>query len=305
MKKYIIILVYLISINISTYSQGVAINETGNPPNNSAILDVESTSKGILFPRMTSTQMNAIVSPVAGLQIFNTSNECMYYYNGTSWIDLQTCDCGTVTDYDGNTYQAIKINNQCWMAENLKVTHYSNGDAIHLITSGTIWGALADNNTDDAFCYYDNNSSSEYGALYTWAAAMGDNGVSSNTNPSQVQGVCPNGWHLPSDAEWTELTDYLSGEGVAGGKMKETGTSHWNFPNTGATNESEFTGLPAGFRTDDFGDFVNANSYCFFWSSTQENATDAWYRQLAYSNDNTNRWYDKKSYGFSVRCIRD
>jgi uncharacterized protein (TIGR02145 family) len=111
----------------------------------------------------------------------------------------------TVTDYDGNVYNTITIGNQTWMAENLRVTKYPNGTPIPLATDNIAWANLEDNGTDDAYCYYNNNASGEantYGALYTWAAAMGDNAVSSSSNPSGVQGVCPNGWHLPSDDEW-------------------------------------------------------------------------------------------------------
>ena len=132
----------------------------------------------------------------------------------TEIFDFYTCK-----DYDTNDYTSVTIGNQVWMAENLKATHYPNGTAIPYVTDNTAWGNLGDNNTDDAYCYYNNNAGGEagtYGALYTWAAAMGDNAVSSSTNPSGVQGACPAGWHLPSDAEWTELTDYLGGTSVAG-----------------------------------------------------------------------------------------
>lgn len=104
---------------------------------------------------------------------------------------------------------------------------------IPLVTDNTQWDNLGDNSTDKAYCYYNNNANNEadtYGALYTLAAAT--NGTTSSTNPSGVQGVCPAGWHLPSDEEWTELTDYLGEESVAGGKLKETGTTHWISPNT-------------------------------------------------------------------------
>ena len=117
----------------------------------------------------------------------------------------------TLVDYDGNFYQTVQIGNQVWMTENLKVTHYADGTTIPLVTDNTAWGNLDDNNTDKAYCYYNNDANGEgdiYGTLYTWAAAM--NGASSSSaNPSGVQGVCPTGWHLPSNAEWTELTDYL------------------------------------------------------------------------------------------------
>ena len=116
----------------------------------------------------------------------------------------------TVTDIDNNTYRTVKIGNQVWMAENLKTTHYPDGREIRQITSSSYWANLSNNNTADFFCYYFNNMSGEkdiYGTLYTYAAAMGDNAVSSNRNPSGIQGVCPSGWHLPSEGEWEELID--------------------------------------------------------------------------------------------------
>ncbi len=117
----------------------------------------------------------------------------------------------TVADYDGNTYKTIKIGKQWWMAENLKVTHYDDGTAISLVTSDTAWASLGNNSTDKAYCYHSNNENGEkdtYGALYTWAAAMNGAG-SSSANPSGTQGVCPTGWHLPSDKEWKQLEMYL------------------------------------------------------------------------------------------------
>ena len=210
-----------------------------------------------------------------------------------------------VKDYDGNVYGAVKIGNQIWMAENLKVTHYPDGTPIPLVTDNTAWGNLGNNNTDDAYCFYNNDANSEYGALYTWAAAMGDNAVSSNTNPSGVQGVCPAGWHLPSDAELTELADYLGGTSIAGGKLKETGTTHWNSPNTGATNESGFSALPGGYRNSNSGSFNAQNFYGYLWSTTEDVATIVWYRYLTYNNSNVYRNDDYKSLGFSVRCLRD
>jgi uncharacterized protein (TIGR02145 family) len=116
--------------------------------------------------------------------------------------------------------------------------------------------------------------------------------------------ACPDGWHLPSDAEWTELTDYLGGESVAGGKLKETGTTHWASPNTGATNETGFTALPGGYRFN-FGAFSNIGIYGFWWSATESNATHAWYRDMFYGYCNVSRIDYNKEVGFSVRCLRD
>jgi len=210
----------------------------------------------------------------------------------------------TVTDFDGNIYHTVQIGNQVWMTENLKVTHYPDGTEIPLVTDDIAWADLADNNTDDAYCRYNNDTNSEYGILYTWAAAMGDNAVSSDANPSGVQGICPAGWHIPSDAEWTELSTYLGGEGVAGGKLKESGTVHWNSPNTGADNSSGFTALPGGLRGFN-GGFHDVGLYGYWWSSTENTNLHAWFRRLDSSAPGMVRDYYNKSNGYSVRCIKN
>ena len=196
-----------------------------------------------------------------------------------------------VRDYDGNYYNTIKIGNQIWMADNLKTTHYANGDAI---PDGTGAGDIS-GETDPKywFAYNDDlNNIYTYGRLYTWYTI------------TDSRNVCPDGWHVPSDAEWTQLTDYLGGASVAGGKLKETGTTHWNSPNTGATNESGFTALPGGYRYYN-GSFNFIGYYGFWWSSTENGATDAWRRDLYYNGAYFYRNNFNKKYGFSVRCVRD
>jgi len=208
-----------------------------------------------------------------------------------------------IKDIDGNIYNTVKIGNQIWMAEDLKVTHYPNGDAIPLITDNTTWGNLADDNTSDAYSYYDNSSANAttYGALYTYAAAIGDNWARDNT---ANQGVCPDGWHLPTDAEWTTLTDYLGGTSVAGGKMKEIGTTHWNSPNSGADNSSGFSALPSGYRNDYNGTFYYLGRNGYWWSATESGST-ANRRRLYYDGPDVTSLNNNKSRGFSVRCVRD
>jgi len=131
-----------------------------------------------------------------------------------------------------------------------------------------------------------------------------DGEASSTTNPSGIQGVCPAGWHLPSDAEWTELTDYLGGTSDACGKLKETGTTHWNGQNTVATNETGFTALPGGIR-DDSGSFYDIGDGGLWWSATEYVSNIAWYRSMYYNGFNVDRGNDGKELGFSVRCVRD
>src|SRR5690554_267685 len=191
---------------------------------------------------------------------------------------------------DGNVYKIITIGDQVWMAENLAYLPSVN--------------MVADGSEDAAGSYYyvygyDGTNVAEakatdnyatYGVLYNWTAAMND---------------CPHGRHLPSDAEWTELTDYLGGESVAGGKLKETGTTHWASPNTGATNETGFTALPGGARYND-GTFYDIGGYGNWWSATGDDATYAWDRFVSYGYSSVSSdCYYCKSVGFSVRCLRD
>ena len=203
----------------------------------------------------------------------------------------------TVTDIDGNIYNTIQVDNHCWMKENLKVTRYPNGSNIPLINDNNLWANLGDNNTDDAYCYYNNDNNSEYGALYSYAAAIADNWQRDNT---EAQGICPDGWHLPSDYEWSVLSDFLGGLSVAGGKMKEAGFNHWETPNTDATNESGFTALPGGYRNSTSGIFYNIENYGFWWTSSA-----TYYRYLRYNSAELFRNSVNLSNGFSVSCLLD
>ena len=202
-----------------------------------------------------------------------------------------------VSDIDGNIYKTVQIGTQVWMAENLKTTKYSNGSIIPNITDNAQW----QNNITGAWAYYNNDATNniKFGKLYNWYA------VSKTTNGNK--NICPTGWHVPTDAEWTVLTDYLGGASVAGGKMKELGTTNWGSPNTDANNISLFTGLPGGLITYLFPDFGNLGSYGYWWSSTEVNENTARYRCLSsYNSNNDNFDFDFfKKDGFSVRCIKD
>ena len=251
--------------------------------------------------------VGSFTSSITGLSCGTTYYVRAYATNlvGTGYGEqrnFSTDDC-TVTDHDGNTYQTIVIGSQTWMAENLNVTHYANGTEIPLQTSDIRWDAQTE--TDKAYCWNDNNVSNgdTYGALYTWAAAM--NGAeSSDSNPSGIQGVCPDGWHLPSDAEWTELTDYLGGLDIAGGKLKEAGITHWNSPNTWATNESGFTALPGGYRRN-YGTFIPIGVKAYFWPATEQGGNGAFIRKLSSDGADVIRVGMLKTNGFSVRCVKD
>jgi uncharacterized protein (TIGR02145 family) len=208
---------------------------------------------------------------------------------------------GTVMDIDGNEYLTVTIGTQVWMAENLKTTHYNNGDAIPNVTDGSSWESLA----TGAYCEYNNNVNNvgTYGRLYNWYAA------------SDSRNIAPAGWHVPTDAEWKQLEMYLGlsqAEADAtgfrgtdeGGKLKESGTIHWSSPNNGATNESGFTGLPAGYRYDG-GSFDNMTINGHFWTSNESSSEGAWDRALNYSYSSVYRNAYTKRFGFSVRCVKD
>ncbi len=217
--------------------------------------------------------------------------------------ETYTFDFVACTDGDNNNYAVVTIGTQTWMAENIKTTSYVGGGDIPLVEDNTAWGDLADDDEDvsKAYCFYDTdgNSAGEiYGALYTYAAATnGDNtGIG-------VQGVCPTGWHMPSDDEWTALETELGDE--AGGKLKSTCMELWNDPNTGATNQSGFSALPGGYRNHSGGSSSSIGSTGYWWSATVHSSSLAWYRNLGHSYAASFRSNYYKSYGFSVRCVRD
>jgi len=196
-----------------------------------------------------------------------------------------------VTEKDGNIYQTVTIGTQTWMASNLRVTHYRNGESITNLTVDADWTGA----TFAAWCDYSNLAANgtKYGHLYNWYAA------------SDTRNIAPVGWHVATDAEWTTLTTYLGGEGVAGGKLKEAGTLNWASPNTGATNETGFSALPGGYRSID-GTFSNVGLYGYWWSSTQHGTGTPWNRDVYYGSSSVGQKYgDGKVGGFSVRCVKD
>lgn len=201
--------------------------------------------------------------------------------------------CDKVTDNDGNVYQTVIIGTQVWMMENLRGTHYRNGDPIPIVTDNTEWADLGTGETGGS-CAYDNdvNNVATYGRLYNWYAVI------------DSRNIAPVGWHIPSEAEWQTLADYLGGDAVAGGKMKEVGLTHWDSPNTGATNESGFSGLPGGNRDDD-GTYGNMGSHAWFWSSTEYDGYYKWNRSLYWNNSGATPSLGTKRQGISVRCVQD
>jgi uncharacterized protein (TIGR02145 family) len=196
---------------------------------------------------------------------------------------------GTMSDNDGNTYKTIVIGTQTWMAENLKTTRYRNGNPITTNLSNAAW----QNTSSGAYDVYnfDAANNSTYGKLYNWYAV------------ADPRGLCPAGWHVPTDAEWTTLENFLGGASVAGVKLKSTSTI-WNSPNTGATNESGFSGLPGGLRNI-FGSCYNIGNDGYWWSSTENSSTLAWSRSQGSYFGDSHRNDLSKADGLSVRCLRD
>jgi uncharacterized protein (TIGR02145 family) len=411
LKTLFFILAFIAS---NTLQAQVAVNTDGSSADGSAILDLKSSDKGLLTPRMTQSEIESISSPANGLLVFCTTDNTFYVYLSAEnkWKELQygsgeiimpasftigtggscantivnesyvmgvaltgsntvnidatvttpgtwsiatnttngysfsgsgtftstgtvqvtlngtgtpttaqtdnftataygsggTCTfsvtvasspCGVPLSYGGQNYNTVQIGTQCWMADNLNIGVMIDGSSNQ-----------TNNSTIEKYCY-DNNSVNciTYGGLYQWEEMM-----QYSTDPG-AKGICPGGWHLPTDAEWMTLEEEVeSTTGIdwnstgwrgtdAGGNLKETGTSHWQSPNTGATNSSGFEALSGGSRFPDE-TFNNLTSRANYWSSS-ENGSDAWGHNLGYENAQMHRNYYNKTYGFSVRCLRD
>lgn len=200
-----------------------------------------------------------------------------------------------IADVDGNRYPVIVIGHQKWLGSNLRVTKFRNGESIPNITDPNQWKIL----TTGAWCAYENRSENIalYGNLYNWYAVADE------------RGLCPDGWHVASDADWNALAYELGGGDVAGGKLKSTGTIEqgnglWFTPNTGATNSSRFSGLPGGYRIN-YGNFYSAGNVAYLWTSSDTTMQNAWNYILDANNAELNRHYNLFGNGFSVRCCKD
>ncbi len=251
----------------------------------SAKLDISSTTQGLLTPRMTAAQRTAIASPAEGLLVYQTNVPAgFYFYKGGVWTSLSE----TTSYPNGTATPVLTICCQSWMTKNLDVDTYRNGDAIPQVSNPTEWGAL----TTGAWCYYNNSAvnGAIYGKLYNWFAV------------NDPRGLAPEGWHIPTDFEWTTLSNCLGGDVVAGGVMKDL--ISWTPPNTGGTNISGFTALSGGLRNTS-GAFLGAQNFGYLWSATEAGGTSVWFRLLAYNLGGISRLASNKNSGYSVRCIRD
>jgi uncharacterized protein (TIGR02145 family) len=386
MKNLSFFIASLLLANSVLFAQ-VSINTDNSLPDNSAMLDVKSSNKGFLPPRMTHAELNTILNPAAGLIVFctdcsaNGTNTLIIYMNGSwntlevncnfpqapspgihipsatqiiwNWnavpgatgykwnttndyssaVDLgtettktesdltcntvyiryiwayKTCGYSTATSLsqttsvcggwlcgqpitdsrDGKIYNTVLIGAQCWFSQNLNVGTMIDG-----------FETQTENSIIEKYCYDDlATNCAVYGGLYQWDELM------QYDDTEGIQGLCPTGWHLPTDAEWTTLTSTLGGESVAGGEMKETGYTHWLEPNTGATNNSGFTALPGGFRDYYYYYFYYLTYDGIYWSSSQNDLYNAWIRHLYYDFEDVYRNFDDKNSGFSARCLKN
>lgn len=241
----------------------------------------------------TGTFLNSITGLVRQttyyVRAYATNKVGTAYSNEISFATCNITYCDTVTDADSNVYMAVQIGTQCWMAENLKVTHFRDGTPLLNITDNSQWTS----NTSGAYCDYNNSASvgATYGKLYNWFA------VNNSDN------LCPSGWHVPEIDEWATLAIHLGGFYVAGGRLKEAGSLHWYSSKSYNFNEFDFTALPGGYRNYD-GIFNNFRFYGYWWSSTMLDSGKAFCRYID-SGDRIVALDSYKNVGLSVRCVRD
>jgi uncharacterized protein (TIGR02145 family) len=278
------------------YTRGICWSVNENPT-----VDDDFTNSGTGLGSYTSNLVRLDGSTVYYVRAYATNDDGTGYGDEVSFqtapreiIFNQAITYGSLTDQDGNTYRSVDIGEQTWMAENLRAVHYRDGSEIPKVTDLYTWTDL----TTGGFCYYDNDSLNKYiyGALYNWYVIEDE------------RKICPEGWHVPSDEEWTELENYMGGSLYAGMKLKEIGQSHWASPNVGATNESGFTGLPGGARYWSFQhDFWSLEYFGIWWSSTESytDSQSAWYRYISTNSVDvaSDIWW--KITGFSIRCVKD
>jgi len=315
-KNYLkILLAAFMLIPLLNLAQGVAISDDDSEADPSAMLDIKSTDKGVLFPRLTTQQIIDINNPTPGLIVYNSEENRFYFWEenasssgiwreipiGSNAIAPPFTQCGDylVDSRDNQVYSTVQIGTQCWVAENLNV-------------GSIIYGSSSSNNNGviEKHCYNDNPANCDtYGGLYHWGEMM------DYTTTPGAQGICPTGWHIPTDDEWKTMEMYL-GMSLAqadatglrgtdeGGKLKETGTTHWSSPNTGATNTSGFTSLPGGYQSVASGVFSTLNIGDYQWTSSQSGSS-VWRRWIGYDDQRTGRSTITKTYNFSVRCLKN
>ena len=321
MKKLIIVFILLIHVNLLFSQAPVVSNVSFSQRTDGSLIvdiyydlsDTDGETKKIVIEASNdggsswTLPCNSITGDVGAGVALGTGKHAVWDFHadnpdqsGSNYkIRVTASEVGTMTGNDGKTYATVKIGTQWWMAENLRETEYRDNSAIPVVTDNDAWKNLS----TDARCAYNNDepTSATYGYLYNWYAV-------NNAAPADL---APAGWHVPTDDEWTTLITYLGGTAipaqykwdVAGGKLKEEGTTHWNTPNTGATDEFDFTALPGGYRyPTGTGSCTNLGVNAFFWASVSPR-----YRQL-WSESADIYGYETvadEACGYSVRLIKD
>jgi uncharacterized protein (TIGR02145 family) len=241
------------------------------------------TSDGTGAGSFTSTITGLTPDTKYFVRAYATNSEGTAY--GSTMLFISS---NKITDYDGNVYDTVRIGTQVWMQQNLKTTHYRNGDLIPNVTDKKAWRILK----TGALCDFENQTDNvlSYGHLYNFYAVV------------DSRKICPEGWHIPTDAEWNTLTTFLGGKGIAGNQLKEAGTTHWQKTNNLVSNVNGFTALPGGCRGSRF---LYMGKTGYWWSATENNSITAWSRYMFYNVPKVSRSYFYKISAFSVRCIKD
>jgi uncharacterized protein (TIGR02145 family) len=315
--KAIYVIFMLLFLVGRMFAQNLGINIDGSSPDSSAILDVKSTTKGMLIPRLTTAQIAAIANPADGLQAYNTDDGkiCVFVLSEYVWkelsygagtiISIPPCGNPIIDTRDGKSYPGILIGTQCWMAQNLNIGTKINGV-----------NDQANNNSIEKYCFNDLESNCDiYGGLYQWNEAM------QYSTTEGVQGICPTGWHLPTDVEWTTLTDYVSSKSLyrcddyawyiakamAAKTLWATSSEPCAIGNDlSLNNATGFSALPGGYRYSTK-QFSNIGVFSLWWSSSEYTASNARRRNMYYGSGGVDGYnnFSSKDCGFSVRCIED
>ena len=298
----VILICFLWRFNILK-SQNVGIGNTFFTPDNSSLLEIRG-NKGVLFPRITTAERDAINNPAQSLVIFNSTTQCFETYINSSWQVIKCFSCQGTVNYFGISYTMVPVGSQCWLKENLRTTKFNDGTNIPKVIDPYIWPTL----TTPGYCWFNNDSltySATYGALYNWYAV--------NTGK-----LCPIGWHVPSDAEWKTMEIYLGmtqidadntgwSRGTNEGSKLAGNSSLWvngALELNSAFGTSGFTALPGGYRDYGNGQYDSTN-YLGRWWNTGYDADHAYARGIDYNKTTINRTPINKHYGLSVRCLRD
>lgn len=294
--KHIAFVALVLVVSFNSLQSQVRISADVGTPDKSAMLDINSSSKGLLLPRMTTLQIGNIWSPTAGLVVYNIDSSDFYGFNGEEWVafwdktDTIERMCPDSIYYGGQWYNTVQVGTQCWMAENLNA-----GTQIPGLTY------QQDNDIIEKHCYNDvSDSCAIYGGLYEWNEMM-DYSVAEG-----AQGICPAGWHVPTLSQWNSLASFMGGSSVAGGHIKETGYRHWKSPNTAADNSSGFSAIGGGtYRPFFYNYYYLIREMGIYWTSTTPGYGQAIRQDLYSTTSDINQYTCEREHSFSVRCLKD